>query len=132
MRLIKLSIIVLSIIALATGFTTIGYIHSVLAFSLDVGDIHMNFDNSQGTPGPQGSQGEQGEQGPKGDKGEKGDKGDTGSQGERGEKGDKGDKGDIGPQGPPGEGIKFGVLTAIVHTESSSSAFTIHVTGNLE
>ena len=87
----------------------------------------------QGEQGPQGIQGEKGGQGPKGDKG---DKGDHGLQGPAGEKGDKGEKGDTGPQGeqgPPGEGIKFGDLTVIVHTESSpSSAFTIHVTGNLE
>ncbi len=50
----ELSVIVLSIIALSTRFTSIVYIQSVYAFSIDVGDIHMNFDNLLGSKGEQG------------------------------------------------------------------------------
>jgi len=48
------------------------FVQRAHAFSIDLGDIHMNFDNLHGSTGPQGPQGPQGEQGPKGDKGDTG------------------------------------------------------------
>ena len=101
-------------ITLATGFTSIAYIQSVHAFSIDVGDVHMNFDNLLGSSGSQGPPGPNG------------DKGDTGPQGPQGE------------QGPPGQGIEFGHLIVIKHVDSTgctsdckdASDFIIHVNGN--
>src|SRR6476660_9459663 len=83
----KLSISILFIVALSTGFLSMSFVQRAHAFSINVGDIHMNFDDLQGSTGPQGPAGPQGQQGEKGDKG---DKGDTGAQGEKGEKGDTG------------------------------------------
>jgi hypothetical protein len=128
----ELSVIVLSIIALSIGFTSIVYMQSVYAFSLDIGDIHMNFDNSQRSTGPQGPPGPQGEQGPKGDKG------DTGAQGLQGEQGPKGDKDDKGASAQSDE--RIAKLLVIKHVDDggfsgvsdivSASDFTMHVNGN--
>jgi len=140
----KLSISILFVVALSAGFLSIAYVQRAHAFSIDVGDIHMNLDNLQGSTGPQGPPGDkgdkgdtgaQGEQGPKGDKGEKGD---TGPQGILGEKGDKGDKGDPGTSGQADE--RTAKLIIIKHVDDSgfsgvsdivsASDFTMHVNGN--
>src|SRR6476619_2283135 len=96
----KLSISILFIVALSTGFLSMSFVQRAHAFSINVGDIHMNFDDLQGSTGPQGPAGPQCQQGEKGDKG---DKGDTGAQGEKGEKGDKGDTGAQGEKGEKGD-----------------------------
>jgi hypothetical protein len=161
MKLIKSnsnsSIIILLTITFLTGFVSIAHTQSVQAqipgTGLDLKGIFGSngisglnlFKGPKGDIGPQGPSGPQGIQGEQGPKGDKGDKGDTGPQGlqgndgpqgiqgEQGPKGDKGDKGDTGPSGPSGPRIEFGNLTVIVHTALFlTSAFTIHVTGNLE
>jgi hypothetical protein len=83
----KFTITILFIVALSTGFLSIAHVQRAHAFSIAVGDIHMNFDNLQSSVcphGPAGTQGSQGEQGPKGDKG------DTEAQGSQGEQGPEG------------------------------------------
>src|SRR6478672_5782889 len=131
----KLFVSILFIVAISTGFTSIAYVQRALAFSIDLGDIHMNFDNLQGSTGPQGPPGLQG---PQGEQGPKGDKGDTGSAGPKGDIGDKGDTGPQGPPGPPGQGIQFGHVIVIKHVDNAGCAsncrdasdFIIHVFGN--
>ena len=78
--------------ALLTGFTTMTYMQSAHAFSIDFsglpgfgGSGALDFlkgpTGDKGDPGPQGPPGPQGEQGPQGPPGPKGDKGDTGATG---------------------------------------------------
>lgn len=82
----KSTITLLLTVALLAGLISVVFKQSALAFSIDVGNIHMNFDNLLGSPGAQGPPGPQGPQG------DKGDKGDTGAQGP---------KGNTGPSGAP-------------------------------
>jgi hypothetical protein len=131
MKLIKSnsnsSIIILLTITFLTGFVSIAHTQSVQAQIPGTGlDL-------KGIFGSNGISGLNLFKGPKGDIGPQGPSGPQGIQGEQGPKGDKGDKGDTGPSGPSGPRIEFGNLTVIVHTALFlTSAFTIHVTGNLE
>jgi hypothetical protein len=156
----KSSITILFTIALLTGFISVAFKQSALAFSIDFnglpgfgGNGGLDFlKGPKGDKGDTGATGAQGEQGPKGDtgaqglagaKGDKGDKGDTGAQGEQGIQGDTGAtgaKGDKGDKGDVGQGIEFSHLVVKVHTIDTfhdndntnvkSSDFVIHVDGN--
>ncbi len=115
----KSSIMILFTIALLTGFTSSVHIRFVHAFSIDF----------SGIPGLDGNSGLGFLKGPKGDKG------DPGPPGPPGPQGPKCNTGATGPPGPPGQGIEFGHLTVIVHTQdpankAHSSDFTVHVNGN--
>jgi hypothetical protein len=65
-------------VLLLAGLMSGGFKQSALAFSIDTGNIHLNFDNLVGSPGAQGPPGPTGDKGP------------------------TGDQGPIGPIGPPG------------------------------
>ena len=62
-----------------------------------------------------------------------GSQGIQGIQGPKGDKEDKEDTGTTGPQGPAGQGIELGSLTVNVlgFPETTSSSFTVHITGDV-
>jgi Collagen triple helix repeat (20 copies) len=104
----KSSITILFTIALLTGFISIAFKQSALAFSIEFSGLpgfggNGGLDFLKGPKGDKGDTGSQGEQGPKGDTGSQGlagPKGDTRSQGLLGEQGPKGAKGDPGAPCP--------------------------------
>lgn len=98
----KSTIIVLFTGALLTGFTSMAYIQSAHAFSIDFSGL-PGFDGNGALDFLKGPKGDKGDTGPQGPPGPKGDKGDTGPQGPQGEQGQKGDTGATGPQGEQGQ-----------------------------
>jgi hypothetical protein len=131
----KSSITILFTIALLTGFISIAFKQSALAFSIDFSGL-PGFSGNQGLDllkGPKGDKGDTGAQGPPGPPGPKGDTGATGAQGPPGP---KGDKGDTGAQGPPGQGIEPAHIIVIVNVDNTrggdkqASDFIVHVSGN--
>jgi hypothetical protein len=55
-------------VTLSTDFLSMSFVQRAHTCSIDLGDIHMNFDNLQSSIGPHGTAGPQGPQGEKGEK----------------------------------------------------------------
>jgi hypothetical protein len=126
----KSSITILFTIALLTGFISIAFKQSALAFSIDFSGL-PGFGGNGGLDLLKGPKGDTGPPGPPGPAGAKGDKGDTGAQGPPGPPGPKGDKGDTGDQGN-GNLPAHLIVRVGVNSEGSSqpSDTTIHIEGN--